>query len=353
MPMLAEMLDAVVGADTHRDTHSLEILTPVGTTVATTTVANTAAGHRQACEWIAAHVPAGRVVAGVEGTRSYGAGLARALDRHDRVQVCEVEQPSRRERRRGKSDSRDAHLAARQVLGLDPDALPTPRADGDREALRILLGARQEMTTAKTAAVNRLRALLLTGDDPDRALNPRGRFTLAQLDRIARRRGSRGETREQAVRRVETRRLALQVRELDRELTQNKTQLDTIVSDLAPDLLTHHGVGPVSAAQAIVSWSHPGRCRHEGAFAALAGASPLDASSGRQQRHRLNRGGDRALNRALHAIVHTRWSTCSRTRTYIDKRRAQGRTDPEIRRCLKRYVARELHRALTKAPIAA
>ncbi|MHC1563684.1 IS110 family transposase, partial [Actinomycetospora sp. C-140] len=339
MPMLAETVDAVVGADTHRDTHSLEILTAVGATVAATTVSNTADGHQQACAWIAEHAPGARVVAGVEGTRSYGAGLTRALHQAG-LAVCEIEQPSRRERRRGKSDTRDAHLAARQVLALHSDALPTPRADGDREALRILLGAREEMRVAKTQAVNRLRALLLTGDDSDRALNPRGRFTIAAFDDIAGRRPARTETREQAVRRVEAQRLAHQARDLDRELRANNAALLEIARDLAPALLAHHGVGPVSAAQAIVSWSHHGRCRNDAAFASLAGVSPLDASSGRQQRHRLNRGGDRALNRALHAIVHTRWSTCPRTRAYIDKRRAQQRTDPEIRRSLKRYVAR-------------
>ncbi|GAA4984972.1 transposase [Actinopolymorpha pittospori] len=108
-------------------------------------------------------------------------------------------------------------------------------------------------------------------------------------------------------------------------------------------------VGPVSAAQAIVSWSHPGRCRNEAAYAALGGASPLPASCGRTVRHRLNRGGDRALNRALHDIVLTCWRTHPRTRAYITRRRSQGTTDLEIRRCLKRYIARELYRTLNTA----
>jgi transposase len=139
------------------------------------------------------------------------------------------------------------------------------------------------------------------------------------------------------------------IRGIDRELVDNKQQLAAVVTDLAPHLLAKLGVGPVSAAQAIVSWSHPGRCRDEAAYAALAGASPIPASSGRIVRHRLNRGGDRHLNRALHDILLTRWRRCQRTHAYIARRRAEGKTDPEIRRCLKRYIARELYRCLNNA----
>jgi transposase len=138
----------------------------------------------------------------------------------------------------------------------------------------------------------------------------------------------------------------VRIRDTVAELATNKTQLAEIVNDLAPGLLAKRGVGPVSAARAIASWSHYGRCRNEAAFAALAGASPLEASSGRTIRHRLNRGGDRALNCALHSIVLTRWRCCPRTRAYIARRRAEGRSDRDIRRMLKRYIARELYRAL-------
>lgn len=155
--------------------------------------------------------------------------------------------------------------------------------------MRILLSARHELTVTRTRQINRLRALLLTGNDRDRGL-ARGTLTDALLDKF--------------------------------------------------------GIGPVSSAQAIVSWSHPGRCRNEAAFAALAGASPIPASSGRTVRHRHNRGGDRALNRALHDIMLTRWRACPKTRAYIAKRRAQGKNDGEIRRSIKRYIARELFRTL-------
>jgi transposase len=273
-----------------------------------------------------------------------GIGLARAATRAG-LTVVEVERPRRQERRRGKSDPIDAHLGALQVLRMNADRLPTPRADGDREALRILLSARREMTTTKTRQTNRLRALLLSGDDTDRGL-ARGKLTQARLHCIARRRGRSADTVEQAVRRAETRRLALAIDATMTELVGNKEQLARIVESFAPGLLDRPGVGPVSAGQAIVTWSHHGRCRNDAAFAALAGASPVPASSGRTVRHRLNRGGDRQLNRALHDIAKTRWRHDPRTVDYVARRRAAGKPDREIRRTLKRYIARELFRAL-------
>ena len=133
------------------------------------------------------------------------------------------------------------------------------------------------------------------------------------------------------------------------QLKDNRSQLLAIVDDIAPGLTSRYGVGPVSAAQAIVSFSHPGRCRSEAAFATLGGTSPLPASSGQTVRHRLNRGGDRALNRAIHAIALVRMRSCPRTRAYIERRTAEGKTPREIRRCLKRYIARELYRQLTRS----
>jgi hypothetical protein len=166
------------------------------------------------------------------------------------------------------------------------------------------------------------------------------------LATIARRRGTGNETVEQAVRRCEARRLAIAIRDADRDLTANEKQLRHIVSKLAPDLLARRGIGPVSAASAIIAWSHPGRCRNNAAFAALAGASPVLASSGRVVRHRLNRGGDRQLNKALHTTASTRWRDCPRTAAYIQLRQAEGKADGEIRRMLKRlHRPRNLPRA--------
>jgi transposase len=346
--MLAELVDAVVGVDTHRDTHEVEIAYPTGTPIATCSISNDSTGYAELLAWIVDHTPGPRLAVSIEGTRSYGVGLARAAAAAGLI-VIECEQPNRKARRgKGKSDAIDAHLAVLAALRLDADRLPTPRADGDREALRILLGARQELTTASTAQTNRLRALLLGGDDSDRQA-ARGALTDAILAGLARRRQPHDASRQQAVRHGEIRRLALALREAGRAIKTNRAQLQSIVNDIAPGLTDRRGIGPVSAAQAIVSFSHPGRCRNDAAFAALGGVSPLQASSGRTVRHRLNRGGDRALNRAIHTIATSRMRCCPATQAYVARRTAAGKTDKEIRRCLKRYIARQLHRTLTAA----
>ena len=249
--------------------------------------------------------------------------------------------------REGKSDPIDAHLAVLAALRLNTGNLPVPRADCDREALRILLVARQETRVARTAQADRLRALLLAGDDTDRraarnALTRRAPATMAGRELPA------DAGREQVVRQAEIRRLAVALDQARHQLKDNHAQLLAIVNDIAPGLASRFGIGPVSAAQAIVSFSHPGRCRSEAAFAALGGISPIPASSGQTIRHRLNRGGDRALNRAIHAIAVTRMRSCPRTRAYVARRTAEGKTTREIRRCLKRYIARELYRQLTR-----
>jgi transposase len=300
--MLAEVVDAVVGVDTHRDTHEVEIAFPTGTPIATLTISNDSAGFAALLTWIFDHAPGPRLAVSIEGTRSYGVGLARAVTAAG-LMVIECEQPHRKARRgKGKSDPIDAHLAVLTALRCDVERVATPRADGDREALRILLGARHDLITAHTAQTNRLRALLLGGDDTDRQL-ARAALSDTALAALARRRSPRDADRAQAVRHGELRRLAIAVREGSRALKTNRTQLATIVEDLAPGLTDRRGVGPVSAAQAIISFFHPGRCRNDAAFAALVGTSPLQASSGRTMRHRLNRGGDRALNRAVHTIA--------------------------------------------------
>jgi transposase len=348
MPSLADLVDAVVGVDTHRDTHEAEIANPTGSPIATLTIGNDSAGFAVLLQWIVQHAPGPRVAVAVEGTRSYGIGLARALAAAG-LMVLECEQPQRGQRRgKGKSDPIDAHLAVLTVLRLDAERVPKMRADGDREALRILLAARQDIVTAATAQTNRLRALLLAGEDADRHL-ARSTLTDATLTALARRRLHSDASRADAIRQAEIRRLALALRDADRHLKDNRKQLQAVVDDLAPGLTDHYGIGPVSAAQAVVSFSHPGRCPNEAAFAALAGTSPLPASSGRTVRHRLNRGGDRALNRSLHTIALTRIRSCPRTRAYVARRTAEGKSSRDIRRCLKRYIARELYRTLTQS----
>lgn len=348
MPMLAEVVDAVIGIDTHRDSHEVEIADTTGVPLAATRIGNDSAGFAQLLTWIAEYAPGPRLAVSLEGSRSYGVGLARALTTAGLL-VIECEQPNRRQRRgRGKSDPIDAHLAMLAALRMDAGRLPAPRADGDREALRILLGARQDITVASTAQTNRLRALLLSGNDTDRQ-HARAALTDKDLVILARRRPPRDASRDQAVRQAEIRRLALALRQARRELATNRQQLQAIVDDIATGITGRYGVGPVSAAQAVVSFSHPGRCRNATAFAALGGTSPIPASSGKTIRHRLNRGGDRALNRAIHTIALTRMRSCPRTRAYVERRTAEGKSSREIRRCIKRYIARELYRHLTQA----
>jgi transposase len=228
--------------------------------------------------------------------------------------VIECEQPNHKARRRkGKSDPIDAHLAVLAALRLNADRLPVPRADGDREALRILLGTRHELTVATTAQTNRLPRAAAGRRDTERDL-ARAALTDPVLHAMVRRREPPHASREQAVRHGEIRRLAHAVRAGRHPLAANRARLQTIVDQIAPGLTERRGIGAVTAAQAIVSFSHPGRCRNDAAFAALSGTSPLPASSGKTVRHRLNRGGDRALNRAIHTIAMTRMRCCPTTK---------------------------------------
>ena len=348
MTMLAEVVDAVIGTGTHRDSHEVEIADPAGKPIVALRIGNDSGGFAQLLAAISKMVPGPRVAVSLEGSRSYGIGLARALTAAGLL-VIECEQPSRAQRRgKGKSGPIDAHLAVQAALRLDTGRLPVLRADGDREALRILLVARQEITVTRTAQINRLRALLLAGDDTDRQA-ARAALTQRVLTGLARRTVPAGARRDHAIRQGEIARLALALDQARRQLKDNRSQLLAIAGDIAPGLTSRYGVGPVSAAQAIVSFSHPGRCRNEAAFASLGGTSPIPASSGQTIRHRLNRGGDRALNRAIHAIALTRIRSCPRTRAYVTRRTAEGKTPREIRRCLKRYIARELYRQLTRS----
>lgn len=348
MAMVAEIVDAVVGVDTHRDVHEAELATPTGALLSRVQVSNSSAGFAELLRWIGEHAPGPQVVAAVEGTRSYGIGLTRALTAAG-LQVIECEQPARKDRRgRGKSDAIDAHLAVLFALRQDMDRLSVPRADGLREALRILLSAREELVTTSTGQINRLRALLLSGEDTDRRIS-RSAMNDATLSALSRRRLRPDADRPEAVRHQEIRRLAIAIRSAYRVLKSNKADLKALVDQIAPGLTDRPGIGPVSAAQVVVSYSHPGRVRNDAAFAALAGTSPIPASSGQTVRHRLNRGGDRSLNKAVHTIAQTRMRSCERTRAYVARRTAEGKSSREIRRAIKRYITRELYRTLTAA----
>ncbi|MFG2059160.1 IS110 family transposase [Micromonospora sp. NPDC048930] len=345
MPMLAESVDAVIGVDTHTDTHTACLLDHAGRKIATITIEASPGGCSDLIAWAVQQAPGPRLIWAVEGRRSHGAGLLRTLLAAGQ-QVIEAGRPQRVGRRPGKSDPSDALLAARTALAAGHHA--QPRSDGDREALRILLVAREHANATRTAAINVFKALLTA---PDQLREPlRRQSTPRQTAACALLRVHPRHTRTERVLRQTLRSLAQRIRLLDKEIRANERQLHDLVDAIMPALLAEPGVGPVSAAHLVIAWSHPGRCRSEAAFAALAGVSPLQASSGRITRHRLNRFGDRQLNRALHTIVNWRMIHGHEpTQHYLTRRRAQQKSDAEIRRCLKRYTARHMFRLMETA----
>ncbi len=254
----------------------------------------------------------------------------------------------RRERRSGgKTDAIDAVRAARSVLGQKRPALP--RSNGEREALRALMAAREGAVTARTAALCQLRGLLVTTPEPLRSeLRPLTRAQL--LHRLAAVRPTRHRDVELRGALQALRTVARRVQHLTAEERELAREIETLTRTLAPQLLDQPGVGPLAAAQLVISWSHPGRIRSEAAFARLAGCAPIPASSGQTIRYRLDRSGDRQLNRALHMILVTRRRTHPPTIAYINRRISDGKSRREANRCLKRYLARSLYRLLEHPP---
>jgi len=258
--------------------------------------------------------------------------------------VVEVGRPKRPLRRSGaKSDALDAVRAAREALAHDHPL--APRRRGDREALRVLLATRHSACAAKVSAINQLKALIVGAPEELRA-ELRSLGTKRQVTRCARLpdRPARSLEHRMTVRALRS--TAQRIQLLAAEAAGLRAELERLVAMVAPWLLELPGVGPISAAQVLVSWSHAGRLRSEAAFAALAGANPIPASSGQVTRHRLNRSGDRQLNRALHTIVVARLRDDPATRAYAARRTSEGKSARDIRRCLKRAVARQLFKLL-------
>ncbi|QHC72656.1 IS110 family transposase [Rathayibacter sp. VKM Ac-2805] len=339
--IVAHHYNHVVGVDTHARTHTYAIVaTKTGEILGTKAFPVTATAIDRAIAWVRG-VTSGSVLFALEGTGSYGSSLGRALAR-DAIAFCEIRPPKKSSRLRGKTDEIDAIAAATSAMGIELDALTRPKVDGLRNALRVSLDARRDMEVRRTSARNQLNALVRTADfglDTRRALTDRGVRHLADLD------VERTDVAERIIR-AEAVRLASTVIELGHQMLRNRASLAELVELLAPGLQQIYGVGPVTAAVAVAAYSHPGRVRSEAAFAALAGVSPIPASSGNTIRHRLNRGGDRRLNRALDVIAKVRMVSEARTRAYVTRRTAEGRTAREIRRCVKRYISRELFKAL-------
>ncbi len=339
MSGLAERVEYVIGVDTHRDAHTVAAVDRVGGALEGLTVRADRNGFQELLAFARLAAP-GRRCWAIEGTGLYGAGLTRFLLEH-REWVVEVERPGRPARRRGKSDELDALAAAREALAAKN--LAEPRSPGEREALQSLLTLRRHVVKSKVQAIGLFKTLLVTAPEVLReSLAPLS--TTEQVRRAARLRERQNVAENASV--VVLKSLARRILVLSGEARELRTRIERLMTVLAPQLLTRPGVGPLAAAQVFAAWSHPGRVRSEAAFASLAGVAPLPASSGKVQRHRLNRGGDRQLNYALHVVVLARLNRHAPTRAYAARRLAEGKSTREIRRCLKRYVARELFKLL-------
>jgi transposase len=332
------------GVDTHGRTHHAAVIDQQGRLLGDREFPATSSGYRQLLGWLRRHGQLRAV--GVEGTGSYGAGLTRVL-LDQGVTVVEVDRPDRRTRRqRGKSDPIDAEAAARAVLAGVASAAPK-RRDGIVESIRALRTARSGAVKARTAAINQLKGLLVTAPASLReALD--GRSTPALVGACARLRPDQTALADpvqgcKAALVVVAQRIQL----LDQEVTLADQRLATLVGRAAPRLLQLLAIGNDHAGQLLVTaGQHPERLRGEAAFAHLCGVAPIPASSGKTHRHRLHRGGDRDANRALHLAVVVRMRFCPRTRAYVERRTKEGLAKPEIIRCVKRYLAREVYHAL-------
>lgn len=337
-------LEVIGGVDTHRATHHAAVIDTAGRLLGDQQFPATAQGYAHLLVWLSSF---GAIAAvGVEGTGTYGAGLARSLG-SQAVRVVEIDRPDRRTRRtKGKSDPIDAISAARAVLAGTATATPKTRT-GPVEALRALKVARRGAIKARTAALNQLHGLITSA--PQEVRTPLETLTTHALtQRCAKFRITAARTAEPAqATRAALRAIARRIHDLTEEIATLDRLIAPLVQQLAPRLLALHGIGIQVAAQLLITaGDNPERLRSEAAFAHLCGAAPLPASSGRTDRHRLNRGGDRAGNNALHTIVVVRLKTHPASLAYRQRRTQQGLTKKEIIRCLKRNVVREVLPAL-------
>ncbi|WP_079063249.1 IS110 family RNA-guided transposase [Peterkaempfera griseoplana] len=335
------------GVDTHGLTHHAAVVDQVGRHLADREFPATINGYRELLAWMRCHGALAAV--GVEGTGAYGAELARVLTAAG-VTVVDVDRPDRKTRRmKGKSDPIDAYAAATAVVSGRATGVPKSR-DGVVEAVRVLRVARRSAVKARTQAMNQVRGLLVSAPAVLRE-QVAGLERTVLIRTLARLRPGEDLSGPLAATRAALRRLARRHQALDEEIAELDAEIGPLVRQAAPALLELFGVGPETAGQLLASaGDNPERMRSEAAFAHLAGVAPIPASSGRTHRHRLNRGGDRAANNALHTIVLVRMRFDPRTRAYVERRTKEGLSKKDIMRCLKRFVAREVYRALTTTP---
>lgn len=351
MTIVADAYTYVVGVDTHAATHHYAIIeTRSGALIDHAQFPTHPKGLHRASDWIDRRTLAntggdlGQVLLSIEGTGSYGGPLAQLLTEHG-FRVTDAPTP-KRERGSGKNDHIDALAAARGILHKHPQRLSQAKTQKATTALRTLLAARRSITGERTRAVNALNAHLR---GIDLGLDARTKASTVTITTIASWRPRAKDDLAQATARQEAIRLASRIQQMDLDDKQNQQALAQIVKEIAPGLLELFGVGPVNAAVVLTAWAAPDRFHSEAAFARLGGVCPLEASSGNQQEHRLNRSGDRQLNRALHNIAISRRRGDERTKAYVERRTAEGLSPRRIQRCLKRYIARELYRHLENA----
>lgn len=336
----------VVGVDTHARKHVYTILTAAtGAFIETRDFPTTTAGINRALAWAARRTDAdAETLWVIEGATSFGASLTGIVAGHG-YPVAEAPRMDKKQYRGvGKSDALDAHRIAAAALPLPVEKLRHPRlSSGVRRAIQILVTARNSLTTDRTRTVNALTALLRNND---LGLDARKALSKTQIAEVSTWR-SRNEELSLSIARAEAIRLAKHILALDKQLADNEQHLDELiqVSEAAP-LLEEPGVATISAARCLTAWSHHGRIGTEAEFASLAGVNPIPASSGNTVRHRLNRGGDRTLNSAIHMIAINKIGHDEETQAYVAKRAAEGKTKKETLRCLKRYIARRVFRIL-------
>lgn len=340
MEQVDSQAEVILGVDTHLDVHVGVVIDAVGRVKGTLSIATNPTGYEQLLTWAQSFGRLNR--AGIEGTGSYGAGLTRFLERNG-VAIVEINRPNRsRRRNRGKSDPTDAESAARAVLADDATGVPKAQS-GMAEALRMLSVARRSAVKAKTQAVNQLRALLVSAPSfiRDGLLKVKPEHCVAACAALP-----EDDEKNPVLVSLKTtlRLLARRWNALHDELRELDKQLTRLTKLAAPRLLGRFGVGPQTAAALLVTaGDNPTRLRNEAALAALCGVSPLEASSGKTSRHRLNRGGQRQANNALWTIAMVRMRSDARTREYVARRTGEGLSKKEIHRCLKRYIVRELY----------
>ena len=345
--MTQDRAEVFGGVDTHKDAHVAAAVDSAGRLLGTAAFAADAGGYGHLLGWLESFGAVARV--GVEGTGTYGAGLARHLAAAG-VEAVEVNRPNRQmRRRRGKTDTVDAEAAARAALCGDAAVVPKS-ADGDVEAIRTLSVARRSAVKARTQAANQIDALAVTA--PEHLKDTlRGLTGAARVHACARLRPDHSGEAVTAAAKHALRALARRHRALTAEIDDLDTELRRLCERANPALIGACGVGPDTAAALLTAaGDNPHRMRSEASFAALCGTSPIEASSGPRVRHRLNRGGNRQANNALWRIAMARMRVDERTIAYARRRRAEGKTRREILRCIKRHIAREIYRLITDPP---